>query len=180
MVPIATAIESTEYLLMGHNRLSGFQWDANWLSSFQTHNTFIQSPAFYLFASNTFQSHHAGFYGFRARKQTKVHFRIFKKYILFEPKLGGFAVSCCETNYKESVCIQFCFFKHANSSLVIIMVQWIGAGARREFSYWFLRGRNFTAELALFWLGWKLCKTTTVIIIISAISAMFKPGLQVP
>jgi len=84
---------------------------------------FIQSPAFYLFALNIFQPHRAGFYGFRARKQKEVHFRIFKKYILFEPKLRVFTVSCCETNYKESMCIQFCCFKHANSSLVIIMVR---------------------------------------------------------
>lgn len=57
------------------------------------------------------------------RKQKERHFRSFKEYILFEPKLCVFTVSRSETNYKESMCIQFCLFEHANSSLVIIMVQ---------------------------------------------------------
>lgn len=139
------------------------------------------------------QSQHSTFLGWTLFSHTVLVFMVsepesgrrcisgfFFKYILFEPKLRVFTVSCCETNYKESMCIQFCFFKHANSSLVIIMVQWIGTGVRREFSYWFLWGRNFTTELLLFWLGWKLCKTMTVIILISAASAMFKPGIQVP
>lgn len=64
---------------------------------------FIQRPEFYLSALNTFQPHHASFYGFRVRKQKEGYFRGFKEYILFEPKLRIFTVSCCETNYKESI-----------------------------------------------------------------------------